>query len=142
MFSLLFLSVARPVTPAVWFGLYKHYDLVSLFSPRGTSLDYCFRRHYLFSPRQLICYQIHDLHCSKAFQHHVQILCILESRSMPPCIFVNLKFLLASLQHWSRTQVRLNNIVLTWKNVYYSLQHLTHKFGGSHGFVIHYFWDG
>lgn len=48
VFTLVSEQVARPVTPAVWFGLYKHYDLVSLFSPRGTSLDYCFRRHYLF----------------------------------------------------------------------------------------------
>jgi len=32
---------------------------------RGTSADYCFRRHNSFLPRQ-ICTPIHNLHCSKA----------------------------------------------------------------------------
>lgn len=80
MFSLLFLSMASPVTPTAL-------QPGKIITPRGTSLDYGFRRHRLFSPRQ-ICYQIHNLHCTKAFQHHVQILCILSHAICLPAFFM------------------------------------------------------
>lgn len=73
-FSLLSLSVASPVTPTVSHFTLQHYYLVSLLSQEARLLIIIFRRHYPFQ----ICHQIHNLHYTKAFQHHVQILCILS----------------------------------------------------------------
>lgn len=127
-FSVLLLSMASPLSPTVYRLTLEHYYLVSLFIPRGTSLWLLFQKASSVSPRQ-ICYQIHNLHCTKAFSTSCANPMQSESSSVPSCVlffFVNFAGRIITLEPKSHK----TSISYEMKNAFKLLHCLTKGCGG------------